>query len=613
MNDFRRRRVRTVLLGAVTAVAAILGLAVAPLSASAATTYSLSGTITYAGAATTTSNTETGVRLYPVSGDGNIGGRYVTVANAAGGTTSWSISGVAPGRYRIFAQQFLQGDNVGPGTAGTWYGGSATEDGGTIVTVDHNLTGLTIDRPAAGSISGTITGPAGKTSPDVVEAWPYDKTTGLFERAVGFGDVNTSGSGNYTIRNLNPGTYVVRFGGPFTTMDPPASTQYYPSADNLWDSHLVTVTAGQNVTGIDGTVGNWSWYSGRISGGDRFETSSAISSSFYNDGASFGAGPVVYVANGMVFPDALGASAAAAWWGGPLLLTRQDFVPAAIVTELKRLKPSKIVVAGGLNAVGASAFSQLKPLAPTVTRIAGDDRFATSRAVVQDAFAGETSVNALFIATGTNFPDALVAGSAAGHDHGPLVLVNGSAGALDSATKSLITSLSPKRIYLVGGVNSVSAGIQADLGKLGAPSVLRLSGADRFATAQAVNQEVFRFADEAYVASGLGFPDALSISAIAGAIGSPLLLAPPQCIPYGEVVDSTTLGVSTYWAVGGTNALSSNITSLAVCPQGLYGSSAPVTGKSADTTVLQPASPQPADPSTLRGTLSGAKELLTRH
>lgn len=604
------RRVRSLLLGAATAVATIAALAIAPLPATAAGSYTVSGTITFAGAPTTTSNTETSVRLYPVSGNADSTSSALATTTAVGGpTTTWSIANVPAGRYRILAGQFLEGDRTGPGTAGIWYGGTAYEDQATVVTVDHTLTGLVIDRPAAGSISGTVTAPSGTPDPTAVTAYLYDKNSGLFERVQGFGDTNTTGTGNYTIRNLNPGTYVVRFGGHYGTLNPTSAAQYYPDTDNLWGSTLVTVTAGQNVTGIDGTQAPWSWYSGRLAGGDRFATSAAISYNFYNDGTAFGTGPVTYVASGVDFPDALSASAAAASFGGPLLLTRPDFVPQSILDELTRLKPKKIVVVGGLNAVGTSAFGQLTALAPTVTRVSGGDRFDTSRAVVRDAF-GSGPVTSVFIATGRNFPDALVAGSAAGHQYGPLLLVNGAATGLDSDTKALISSLSPKRIYLVGGVNSVSPGIQSDLQKLGAPDVLRLAGGDRFGTAQAVNKEVFRFADNAYVASGLGFPDALSISAIAGSIGAPLLLAPPQCLPYGEVMDSADLGVSTFWAVGGTSVLSTDITDLTMCPQGVYGSSAPLTAKAAP---VIPSSPKPADPSTLRGALAAVPDGLRGH
>ncbi len=329
----------------------------------------------------------------------------------------------------------------------------------------------------------------------------------------------------------------------------------------------MTVAAGQAVTSIDGTVSSWGWYSGRIAGSDRFSTSAQVSSAIYAAGTGAGTGPVVHVASGVNFPDALSASAAAAAVGGPLLLTLPGAIPEPILTELARLKPQAIVVVGGTGSITDDVYRQLAALAPKISRESGADRYATSRAILQNAF-GSRTVTSVFVATGANFPDALVAGSAAGYQNGPLLLVNGAAGSLDPESAAAIRALAPARIYLVGGPNSISAGIQSDLEGLGAAQVLRLAGSARYATAQAVNAAVFPFADEAFVANGNGFPDALSISAAAGMLGSPLLLAPTDCIPAGEVADATLRGVSTYWAVGGPSVLSDGITDLNLCPGG---------------------------------------------
>lgn len=589
MTHTRRpaRSLRNLLIGAVAATVTVAGLALAPTAATAASTYTVSGTVSYdvAGGGTTTNKTSY-VLLQPLTGSTP---RQPLSGNAVNGT--WSVPGVAPGRYRV---QFRPSDDGA--NAGTWIG-STFEDSATVVTVTTaNVSGLTATQPVAGSISGTVTG---ATVAGGIRAYRVNPTTMLLE---GFNEAPTTlGLGGvYSIGGLAPGEYRVRFADA-NADQPNFSTSYYDNADSLGSSTPITVTAGQQVTGINGSVGAWSWYGGRIAGADRFDTSVQIALGAYSAGQA----SVVYVANGVNFPDALGASAAAARAGGPLLMTRQDFVPASVVNAIKTLAPPKIVVVGGLAAVGASAFAQLQKLAPTVTRVSGDDRFATSRAVA-GAFTGQ-HVNSVFIATGNSFPDALVAGSAAGYQGGPLLLVNGWSGSLDAATKSLITSLSPLRIYIAGGVNSVSSGIQRDLQNLGVPTVLRLAGNDRFGTAQAVNNEIFPLADTAFVASGLGFPDALSISAIAGAIGAPLLLAVPECIPYGEFRDATIQGVATYWAVGGTSVLSFDIEhQITYCQPGLYGASAGLGSASAETS--KPVTPITLDPTKLNAAITAGRD-----
>ena len=67
----------------------------------------------------------------------------------------------------------------------------------------------------------------------------------------------------------------------------------------------------------------------RFQGADRFATSAAIAQSSYAPGV-----PVVYIATGLNFPDALAGGAAAAKVGGTLLLVRPDLIPTQIAAEL---------------------------------------------------------------------------------------------------------------------------------------------------------------------------------------------------------------------------------------------------------------------------------------
>ena len=90
----------------------------------------------------------------------------------------------------------------------------------------------------------------------------------------------------------------------------------------------------------------------RRSGADRFATSADISASAFAPGV-----PVAYVANGMDFPDALSAAAAAR--GAPLLLTTASSIPLAVARELIRLKPAKIVVVGGSGVVSTTTATRL--------------------------------------------------------------------------------------------------------------------------------------------------------------------------------------------------------------------------------------------------------------
>ena len=117
--------------------------------------------------------------------------------------------------------------------------------------------------------------------------------------------------------------------------------------------------------------------------------------------------PVVYLASGEGFADALSAAPAAAKGGGPLLLTPRSGPTPAILAEIGRLNPAQIVIVGGSGAVAASADATLSGIAP-VQRIGGTDRYDTSRKLVDAAF--PTPTPAVYVASGANYPDALAAG-----------------------------------------------------------------------------------------------------------------------------------------------------------------------------------------------------------
>jgi len=295
----------------------------------------------------------------------------------------------------------------------------------------------------------------------------------------------------------------------------------------------------------------------RIAGDDRFSTAVALSKIAYPRSGV----PVAYVATGLGFADALAAAPAAAAQGGPLLLVNGDTVPAATAAELQRLAPHRIVVVGGTAVIGDAAYSTLSSLTPSISRIAGVDRFATSRMIAESVFGLAKSV---YVATGDNFPDALSAGAAAGVQKRPVILVDGASTQLDSATSAYLKGHAVTSVAVVGGTSVVSAGVASGLAATGA-AVARLQGADRFLTASAVNRSAFTSATTVYVASGADFPDALAGSAIAAAKKSPLYVVMPTCVPRNIGQDLLALGTRSIVLIGGTDALAATTAVLAQC------------------------------------------------
>jgi putative cell wall-binding protein len=293
----------------------------------------------------------------------------------------------------------------------------------------------------------------------------------------------------------------------------------------------------------------------RIAGADRYGTAIQISQQNYASGV-----PIAYIAAGANYPDALSAASAAALAGGPLLLTSAPSLPSAVSAELVRLQPSKIVVVGGTSAVSDAVLRALRRYAPSVTRESGADRYATSRAIASATFSVASTA---FIASGRNFPDALSASAAAGAQHAPVILVDGTASTLDAKTTAVLRSLGVTKIVVAGGTSAVSAGIASGLGRI-AP-VTRLGGSDRFSTAVLVNSAFFSSAAKAYLASGLNFPDALAGAAVAGRDGAPLYITQPNCVPDNVASALSGKGVVDRVVLGGAAALSANVSSGIAC------------------------------------------------
>ena len=292
----------------------------------------------------------------------------------------------------------------------------------------------------------------------------------------------------------------------------------------------------------------------RLSGADRYATSAAVSS------ATWAGRPIrAFIATGANFPDALAAAAAGGsdFASGPILLVKHDAIPASVASELTRLRPYRITVLGGTSVVSSDVEEALKSYASTgdVTRVAGPDRYATAAEVSRTFF--PRGVKRAFIATGTDFPDALAGAAAAGAWSSPLLLVGRDA--IPATVAAELQRLEPRRIYVLGGTSVVSQAVEDLLGAYSA-DVVRLAGSNRYATAEAVSKANFALgAKRVYLATGLGFPDALAAAAAAGIHDSPLLLVPATSIPPVVASELNRLKPDAGYVVGGTSVVSKSV------------------------------------------------------
>lgn len=262
----------------------------------------------------------------------------------------------------------------------------------------------------------------------------------------------------------------------------------------------------------------------RLSGSDRFSTSAAISRASFSPGVA-----VVYLTSGRDFPDALSGVSAAAEADSPVLLVAPDEIPAAIQTELKRLKPGRIVVLGGAAIVSSKTLEAARKFTTgSVTRVSGADRYATSAAISSKSFDSDTSI--VYVAAGSTFPDALSGGAAAASADAPVLLVK--TNSVPDAVRAELKRLRPDRVVVLGGTGAVSSAVLKEVGSYATKGATRLSGSDRYATSAAVSKATFDpGVDVVYLASGRDFPDALSGGPAAALVDGPVLLTTPDSLP----------------------------------------------------------------------------------
>lgn len=299
----------------------------------------------------------------------------------------------------------------------------------------------------------------------------------------------------------------------------------------------------------------------RIDGADRYETAANVSASEFSPGAS-----AAFLTTGENFPDALVAAPVAATAIGPVLLTRPTTLPASTAAELARVKPAKIVVLGGTEAVSQAVMDQVKQYTTgTVTRVAGATRADTAAQLSAATF--PAGIDTVTVATGAGFADALSGGPAAANlpgGSGPILLTD--ANSLPQATVTELQRLHAKSVVVLGGPSAVSDAVVAQLDAYSVDPVVRRAGSNRYSTAVAISASTFTKADTVYLATGTNFPDAIAAGPVAALAHAPVLLAERTCVPPQVDAELNRLAPDAVIVLGGDSAVTDDVLARRVCP-----------------------------------------------
>ncbi|EPY2307551.1 cell wall-binding repeat-containing protein [Clostridium sporogenes] len=271
----------------------------------------------------------------------------------------------------------------------------------------------------------------------------------------------------------------------------------------------------------------------RLFGSNRYETNLEILK-------KFGATDTIIIASGENFPDAISATPLCKKYNAPLMLVNDDLTGLQ-QSFIYHNGIKKAIIVGGSSVVNKDIEGILEVSDISVRRLGGRDRYDTCEKVASEM--GKN--NGFIIVNGENFPDALSASSVASAMGVPILITP-----KDNFPQYDIQAVPKNSTFVIGGEGVVSDKIKDDY------CATRISGKDRYETNLAVMKQFRNLLDfkHTYVASGQNFPDALSASALASSIGSPLVLAPYQVGKDAtDLIDS--MGCKNLTLIGGIGVL----------------------------------------------------------
>lgn len=142
-----------------------------------------------------------------------------------------------------------------------------------------------------------------------------------------------------------------------------------------------------------------------------------------------------------------------------------------------------------------------------------------------------------------------------------MLLVPGARGSAPSLVKNQLKLMKVSRVRIAGGTGAVTSAMERSLVSGLGIAVTRYAGSNRYDTSVRIAADNFdsQTSNTVYFAYGLGFADALTGSAAAGARTAPILLVPGGCIPSGVYsVHDRLLPEATY-VLGGPGVLADGV------------------------------------------------------
>ena len=259
-----------------------------------------------------------------------------------------------------------------------------------------------------------------------------------------------------------------------------------------------------------------------IIGSDRYDTAAKISKKGWNSAST------VVIANGLNEIEGIVANPLASVYNAPVLLTDKNKVSSHTINELKRLKPSNIIIIGGKNSIGESAEKSIKNAVSSVSikRIDGSNIEELSANIAKE-IDSKANVSKIYVAGENGAADALSVVSKAAEEKSPIIVT--SKNSVNSSVKNWIKSNSISSAYFLGKTAVISDNVIKEIDSVvsGNVSGNRIGGSDRNQTNARVIKALYPSENynPVFVAKNRPLVDAISVGVYAARTKSPIVIA----------------------------------------------------------------------------------------
>lgn len=253
----------------------------------------------------------------------------------------------------------------------------------------------------------------------------------------------------------------------------------------------------------------------RIAGRNRQLTAVEVSKTLFKNA------DVVILTSSNKMVDSLAASPKGIAINAPTLFVEKDSIMDEVLQEIKRLNPSKIIIAGGEESISDDVAKQLQQLGIKQERVAGSDRFETAVKLAEEIRRNSSNKTDVILVNGYNSIDALTAGSLAAKLNIPILLTGSDQ--LNKTTEKALKNWNIQNVIIVGGKTQVSETIASQLKNDGV-NTSRLAGRTRVETALEVAKAVNSDPDKVIFANKDAFADALLAPYLSNAEKAPIVL-----------------------------------------------------------------------------------------